>query len=438
MDTFSLIANLISYFFISCFLFCYNKLRYSKTISFGVLAGLVMALSGVELQRFVLEDGDISSVSLVAVVLQAVLILIVSYYISEYKDGRPIFSGLVASNYVMLGNTVIQIVAFGSQNKTMGIVAGVIVDIAVFVIINWLLRESYMLVLDKVYLHWYAWCFIPIMFYFISYTTTTYPSSIFETPTNMVPAILTSVVMVVFYGIFFKYLKTVYERQEIQTKMTLMDAYANGVKIQAESVRKSENEVRILRHDLKHLLNLISIMLEQKEYDRAKEILKQYVPPNAREEYRTFCGNTVVNGILNTIQLRGKKAGVDVRIRAQLPEAIAAAEMDVALVLSNMTENAIRTVRKIDNMDNRWVEVSIRLLDNKIIIEMKNPFMGKVEFDSETGFPKSNRGKDHGFGMQSVGAVAWKYHGLTDFFTENQIFISRVILTNSEVENVGE
>ena len=96
MDLYIYLVNITSYIFLMLFIYHYNRLKYSKVLNMTMLAGLWIALTGVDWQRYRLEGREVSIISISAVLVQAVLITLVSVYLSEYQDWRTVFTLLMA------------------------------------------------------------------------------------------------------------------------------------------------------------------------------------------------------------------------------------------------------------------------------------------------------------------------------------------------------
>ena len=62
---------------------------------------------------------------------------------------------------------------------------------------------------------------------------------------------------------------------------------------------------------------------------------------------------------------------------------------------------------------------------NKLLIEIKNPYAGKIPF--RNGLPVSVR-DGHGYGCHSMQAIAGRNQGLCAFETEEGIFTLRIVI----------
>ena len=68
------------------------------------------------------------------------------------------------------------------------------------------------------------------------------------------------------------------------------------------------------------------------------------------------------------------------------------------------------------------MDVKIHCEAGFLLIHMKNEYENEILFDEETGLPKSRKGGNHGFGMQSVRAFSDKIGGNIGCYCEDGLF----------------
>ena len=85
--------------------------------------------------------------------------------------------------------------------------------------------------------------------------------------------------------------------------------------------------------------------------------------------------------------------------------------MDVYSLFGNALSNAIESVSRLPDENDRCIGIVVRNIGGMLIIHVENCFDGKLKM--ENGMPvtlKEDRGY-HGFGMKSMQRVAEKYGG---------------------------
>lgn len=94
---------------------------------------------------------------------------------------------------------------------------------------------------------------------------------------------------------------------------------------------------------------------------------------------------------------------------------------EFAIVVANLFDNAFDCVKSFVER-RKFVDVKIRCEKDYLLIHMKNEYEKEIVFDPETGLPKSQKGRNHGFGMQSVQAFSDKIGGNLGCYCEDDMF----------------
>lgn len=119
---------------------------------------------------------------------------------------------------------------------------------------------------------------------------------------------------------------------------------------QFDMIEKSQQNIRSIRHDMKNHIFLIGSYLHNQEYEKAEEyIFKLGEELKSGKEYvRT--GNVEIDSILNyKLEYGEKKAGSKIKIQVEVPEQMFMPAFDLNVLLSNLLDNAIEAVQKIDD-----------------------------------------------------------------------------------------
>lgn len=208
-------------------------------------------------------------------------------------------------------------------------------------------------------------------------------------------------------------------------KNVMFESYIKGLESQSYLVEQSERNLRILRHDMRHYSMTIDSLLNQKEYAEIRNItghIKEVVDENKLPRY---CENLVVNTVLTTMAEQAQSLQIALHSDIMIPREIPVNEYEFAMVLANLLENAMHSIKNLDPAK-RSINVKVHCNTEHLLIDMENECVQEILFDSTTGLPKSRRGKGHGLGMQSVQAFCDKLSGTIDCYCENNRF--RIIL----------
>ncbi|MEG0985683.1 MAG: GHKL domain-containing protein [Cloacibacillus sp.] len=178
-------------------------------------------------------------------------------------------------------------------------------------------------------------------------------------------------------------LKIQSDRQLTAARLALMD----------ETVR----QMSIVQHDRRHFNNTLLSLLQQGEADKAAELIEKQSEALPKKP-RKYCENMPVNAAVSYYAELARQQGIRCELRLDIPEKLSAPELSLAMVVSNLMENAIAAVSALpkEKRELRFTAVSA----GQIIFEMTNPYEGAITLD-EKGLPISAR-EGHGRGSQSV------------------------------------
>lgn len=99
-------------------------------------------------------------------------------------------------------------------------------------------------------------------------------------------------------------------------------------------------------------------------------------------------------------------------------------EIELAVIIGNLFDNAIEANEKIDNF--KYINALIDVDNGEINITMTNP-LNKPNPDLKT----TKRDEEHhGLGIKSIKAIAQKYSGTANFVQENSAFNAYVNVVN--------
>lgn len=264
---------------------------------------------------------------------------------------------------------------------------------------------------------------MPVTYYLFDYGTQVYTSLLYSGKA-IVAEFLGFVLSVVFILFIAIYVRRYMESIEAEQKANITEMIHNSSIKEIESMRKSEQEIRIIRHDMRHFLTMISGYIEagndQKALERIGEVLEKVEATSVQK----YSKNELVNMIMSTYSKRFKDNSVSFSHNIRIPEQLPVSEIDFTSVLSNALENAFNSVMKLP-AEKRNVIVGLGMTDDKILMEVKNTFAEAPVFSD--GIPKATK-QNHGFGTQSIRYITERLNGNCQFSVKDDLFVVRVIL----------
>lgn len=200
---------------------------------------------------------------------------------------------------------------------------------------------------------------------------------------------------------------------------------------QFEVIKESQQNLRSLRHDLKNHLTLLGNYIYKQDFENASSYLNQ-IETNLTSA-REFCHtkNAEIDSILNYLLNQAEQLHCEISTKIDVPRQRFMSDFDLNIVLSNLLENALEALEKVEN---RILMIYIKY-DKKILyISVYNSFNGKTK-KKDGYFQTLKPDKElHGYGLLNIQKTVEKYHGKSIFQTEENFFKADIILYTDSIK----
>ena len=264
---------------------------------------------------------------------------------------------------------------------------------------------------------------LPVAYYFFDYATVVYSDALsvgIRALNEFLPTAL-----IIFYVMFLSaYHKQMQTRADADLQRSMLEAELKQAEVEVEGLRSMETQVAVYQHDMRHHLAAIDGFLSADQPQLAKEYIKKVQADVDAITPKRFCENELVNLLCSSFAHKANAAGIRLTVDAKLPKTIALPDTELCSLLSNGLENALQAVSALEEAD-QWVELYCGIRLNKLLIEIKNPYSGRITM--RDNLPVSSR-DGHGYGCRSIRSIAEHHHGLYSFEPQNGVFTLRVIL----------
>lgn len=278
---------------------------------------------------------------------------------------------------------------------------------------------------------------LPIMYYFYDYTIAGRSNLLYSdlltydltySGGQVVAEILPTVA-----GLLYMVYTTAY-RQQLQgrARAELLNSLMVGQLKQAESevtsLRQAEAQAATYQHDMRHHLAAIDGFLAAGKPHQAEEYIKQVQADIETITPKRFCENELVNLLCSSFCTKAERMGVRLTLEATVPSSLAISDTELCALLSNGLENALNAVGALKE-NRRWLEFYCGVRLDKLLIEIKNPYTGHIQF--RDGLPETMQ-PNHGCGCLSIRAITQTHRGLCEFTAESDVFTLRIVIPNCD------
>ena len=184
-------------------------------------------------------------------------------------------------------------------------------------------------------------------------------------------------------------------------------------------------------HDLKHQIAHIRHMINDQQIETSLKDMEQSI---LIYDSVVKTGNVTLDVLLTEKKLICKRHGIRFSCIVDGSRLDFMDEEDVYALFGNALDNAIESVRTLENSLTRVVSINASVKGKMLSIHFDNYCADDLQF--KNGLPISTKGdkKMHGYGMQSIRYVVNKYNGTMTVFVKNETFNLNVLFPLSEEE----
>ncbi len=222
------------------------------------------------------------------------------------------------------------------------------------------------------------------------------------------------------FFLFYRYVLLQKQGKQQQTQLRhesrLLTQQLNSLQDYTLLMQESQRQLSILRHDMRHNIRLLYTLLNENRLDEIQQLLEATDSKLSSTAIRPFCQNPIINAALSIYIHRALELQIPVTQKISLPAQLPAEENDLAILLSNLIENA--TIASLQQPpERREISLHLQTKGQQIVLCLENRFDTPLTL-GEDGLP-TTQAKGHGTGMISLSAFAQKYHAITQFNQEN-------------------
>ena len=172
-----------------------------------------------------------------------------------------------------------------------------------------------------------------------------------------------------------------------------------------QNLRREEQQVRTLRHDMRNHLTAVEGLLERGETQRAASYLSEIASSPAMGGRRNLCENETANVVLAAKAEDMDQRGLIGDFAVSLPRELSVTDTDLCALLGNALDNAIEAA--VQAGDKR-ISVRCRADKGLFMLRVENAVEGEIRPDLST--TKADKSA-HGFGLAGMREIAQRCGG---------------------------
>ncbi len=210
---------------------------------------------------------------------------------------------------------------------------------------------------------------------------------------------------------------------KLKADAAMLEMAADSMKERLNATEEILSQDRAMRHDRRHFEALLLSLIQDGNVEEARKCLEERLSQEPRSSIR-YCENPTVNAALMHYVSVAEKNSIQVKVSANIPYNPGVEEMQLAIAISNLLENAIHACEKLPEAE-RFIEITARF-KQQLLFEIVNSCDGKTELNDE-GYPVTSE-IGHGIGTRSVLDFVEKTNSDIRYIAEGNRFKVRMII----------
>ena len=225
-------------------------------------------------------------------------------------------------------------------------------------------------------------------------------------------SIVSFLVLLLFFLIFSLMLLTVASRDQERAQRLVLQQTDRLMEKNYQMLYQDlqENAKRI--HDFHHHLRVILNFAEQTEDQQTQNYVQDLLQISYRDVRLCNSGNDIIDAVINCSAAEAARSQIDFHYEVNLSSTLSQiSPIDLCAVLGNQVENALDACKKIPDVQDRFIQVSICQNKSFVVIQVtnsahQNPFTADGRLVTNKEEPEF-----HGLGLKSIQDTVDKYNG---------------------------
>lgn len=268
----------------------------------------------------------------------------------------------------------------------------------------------------------YVFGMLPVGYYLYDYLMSIY-TSFWQKKPVIAREILPLFLFVIYVLFIIVYYREHELRQVAEEKEQVFLTASQQHKKEVEAIKRSTQEIRLIRHDMRHVLDNINFCLDVNDIEKAKELISGFITHIDATIVARYCKNDTLNYVLSSYVAKCEAHHINLTLDVQIYD-IHIDETLFCSILTNAFDNAYNAQMELPE-EKRYIKLLIKQANDHILISMKNPFHKKPVLVDGSPVTKE---RGHGYGTQSIRYLTERLGGNCQFMVQDDMFVVRLVL----------
>lgn len=225
--------------------------------------------------------------------------------------------------------------------------------------------------------------------------------------------------------------QSIKEKQEERRQNELLAVQIDSIQQHIGQVEELYQNIRSMKHDMANHIFTIERLYTGNQPEEAKAYSKELEIALLEAAGEIKSGNPVTDVILQEKKGEAEKKEIRFYSDFHYPVKSGINVFDISVILNNALQNALEHT---EGGKESYISVLSYRRKNAYMIEVKNSFAGKLQWDAGSGLPitSKEKTKGHGYGLANIRKAAGKYAGDIDILLKEREFCLSVLLMAEE------
>lgn len=265
--------------------------------------------------------------------------------------------------------------------------------------------------------------FLPFVYYIFDYTSTKF-SHLLYSGNKAVVEFMGFAFCIAYLVFLMVYFREYENKQELKQYSDLREIQIQSMQKEIEQVKISSQKLAILRHDMRHQLNIILTQLQNDHPNKAQEYIHEISSAYDDTIIASYSRNEMLNSVLSIYHSRFTDKGFSLNCNVSTGKDLPCPDLAICTILSNALENSMHALENLES-SSKWAKLTLSQKKNHLLFQLENPVEKIPEFVD--GVPVSNR-NGHGIGVKSIIYYVDQLNGQCHFSITDHCFVLRIII----------
>jgi signal transduction histidine kinase len=184
----------------------------------------------------------------------------------------------------------------------------------------------------------------------------------------------------------------------------------------------SAEEIRKLRHDIRHQLLAVRGMLAEGKEDQAEQYIDELYGNIPSIADKLICDNIAVNALAVHYLAEAEADGIQCDVQLDVPLAVGRVpDSDLSVMVGNLFENSIEACLHVEHQK-RFIKMRSNITKGRFMFTIDNSYDGNLTVKGQEFYSRKRDGKSTGIGIASVKTVVLKYDGSMKYEAQDGVF----------------